>query len=585
MFKAGPALQGAYVAPTPGRLVGVRFTFQAGGPIRSTPAVAGNALYVGSSDGCVYALDARDGRLLWRRRTGGGVTASPAIWRGVVYVSSRDGRLYALSAKNGALRWSFRFGPDLGRRNYWDFYMSSPVIAGGRLFIGGGDGALHAVDPASGRQLWRREVGARIRSTPAVAEGHVVFGTQAGEVIALDATTGAVRWRFETQGAAHHFSDKQNDTTSVYASPSVADGVVTVGGRDGELYGIALADGRQLWRTTHDGSSWILSTAIKADEVVVGSGSALILQGADLHTGAERWRVKTAGAVFASPAIAGDAVVYADISGVLAAVGLVDGRPLWRAPLGERIFASPVVAGDTVYVGTDADVLYAFQTAAAGPPATPIKRYVFFDPPKGDDDFDWFFDGIDVALDHRFEVAGYRRVDANALRAAMEAQVTGGGRAVVVFATNYVPPEVLDHPDARALIRRFLEAGGRAVFLGSNPVRFQEDASGAITALDGGPTEAVLGLRYPPLEEERGYHVSSPTAEGRRWGLRSMGVVNGAIRPGQVTTVLARNEFGLATAWTKAYGTRGGLLVQLAAAQRFSDHLDETVLAADHAAP
>jgi hypothetical protein len=72
----------------------------------------------------------------------------------------------------------------------------------------------------------------------------------------------------------------------------------------------------------------------------------------------------------------------------------------------------------------------------------------------------------------------------------------------------------------------------------------------------------MLGVAYPPRKQNFGYHVSTPTAEGRFRGLRDDLVANGGVDPGQVTNVLATDEFGAATAWVKAYPS-GGAVIQL----------------------
>src|SRR4051794_18628340 len=72
MFKGGPALTGVYAAPSPYGYRGIRFTFRAGAPIRSTPARAGGLLYFGSSDGVFHALDEASGAERWRFQAGGG---------------------------------------------------------------------------------------------------------------------------------------------------------------------------------------------------------------------------------------------------------------------------------------------------------------------------------------------------------------------------------------------------------------------------------------------------------------------------------------------------------------------------------
>lgn len=62
----------------------------------TSPAVANGAVYVGSTDGNTYALNAATGAKLWNYTTGGAVASSPALANGVVYVGSRDHKVYAI---------------------------------------------------------------------------------------------------------------------------------------------------------------------------------------------------------------------------------------------------------------------------------------------------------------------------------------------------------------------------------------------------------------------------------------------------------------------------------------------------------
>ena len=63
--------------------------------------MAEGVIYVGSTDGSTYALDAVAGDLLWRYETGSYVYSSPAVVNGVVYVGSADNHVYALDASTG----------------------------------------------------------------------------------------------------------------------------------------------------------------------------------------------------------------------------------------------------------------------------------------------------------------------------------------------------------------------------------------------------------------------------------------------------------------------------------------------------
>ena len=51
-------------------------------------------LYVGSSDGKLYALDARSGEKRWEYEVGDALTATPAIAAGRLVIGAQDGRIY-----------------------------------------------------------------------------------------------------------------------------------------------------------------------------------------------------------------------------------------------------------------------------------------------------------------------------------------------------------------------------------------------------------------------------------------------------------------------------------------------------------
>ena len=118
------------------------------GDTASAPALSGDRLVVGTADGRVCAFSAKDGALLWSAQTGaslsslqpyqrGGsdVNSSPAILGDNVYVGASDGEVHALALANGATVGSYRLGVPIA---------SSPLIAGDTLYIGGYDGNLYA---------------------------------------------------------------------------------------------------------------------------------------------------------------------------------------------------------------------------------------------------------------------------------------------------------------------------------------------------------------------------------------------------------------------------------------------------------
>ena len=139
----------------------LRWRFETGDVIRSSPTVTGGAVYVGSNDNHVYALDAATGVLLWKHDTGGWVQYSPVVSGGRVYLgalSDGDYKVHAFDASSGALVWvaamPYPVGPEF-----------TVTIAGGKLYARGAFGEFHALDAATGRaglELRRRRDGSGI---------------------------------------------------------------------------------------------------------------------------------------------------------------------------------------------------------------------------------------------------------------------------------------------------------------------------------------------------------------------------------------------------------------------------------------
>lgn len=122
------------------------WTFETGGSVRSSPAAVHGVVYVGSDDGCLYAISACSGRLIWRFQTGDSIRSSPAISQGIVYVGSNDGNVYAISEITGELHWSFTTEYEVS---------SSPAILNNVIYIGSGDGNLYALSAFSGQEIWK----------------------------------------------------------------------------------------------------------------------------------------------------------------------------------------------------------------------------------------------------------------------------------------------------------------------------------------------------------------------------------------------------------------------------------------------
>lgn len=549
---------------------GIRFTLATHGPIRGSPLVSGGRVYIGSTDGFLYAADAKSGEQRWKFLAGA-VDSTPVAANGIVYFTARPGSLYAVNAASGRLVWKADFGADSGTHDYWDYFLSSPVLAGDAVVVGAGDGYVRALDARTGKPRWRFDAGARVRSTPAIADGLVVVGTTSGHVVALHERDGSLAWRFATAGASHKFEDASNDTTSVMATPSIAQARVFVGGRDGYLYALDLHRGEQLWRTTHDESSWILSTLTGDGRLYVGSGSANIVQAAEPATGAEIWRSPTRAAIFARVVRSGDTLVFTDFAGNVQGIDRATGERLWQFPMGHRSLSTPAIAGGIVYCASDSGILFALDAASEpGPRSGAPRRIVYTAGAPAPGGFSWFQNGVDSALASQLKGRGYEAMDTSDLAAFMRRYGRTSPRAVVVLADNRIAPALVETFEGRPLIRRFLDSGGKVVLVGPNPLAYVLDDSGALAGIDLGIPGRIFGVEYFPLEDSGGYYASDPTPEGRRIGIRSPFVVSASAARGEGIEAVARDEFGRASAWLRSYGAEPGtglLQIQLPRAE------------------
>jgi outer membrane protein assembly factor BamB len=170
-FRGDAAHAGAYPGEGPRQFHRVKWKFPTGHRIVSSPVYANGAIYFGGDDGNVYAVDAADGHQLWKRSTGGPVAATPTVADGRrVRRQLRRQVLRASTPAPGALRWKIATG---GERRFeakglhgmqpknqtiadpFDVYLSSPVLGGGSVYFGSGDGNVYAVDATTGEVKWK----------------------------------------------------------------------------------------------------------------------------------------------------------------------------------------------------------------------------------------------------------------------------------------------------------------------------------------------------------------------------------------------------------------------------------------------
>jgi outer membrane protein assembly factor BamB len=200
------------------------------GASETSPTVVGSRVFIGTAEGFVYCLRARDGKTLWRYPAGGPVKGAIAYDRHKVFFGAYDGKVYALSAATGKRIWTTP-------RGYGRFY-STPAVAYSRVYIGSTNGGVYAFDERTGDVAWTRPTGSYVYSSPAVWHGRVYIGSYDHNFYALDAATGNPDWKFPTPGP-------------ISGPATVVDGVVYFShlchGCQRHTYGLNARTGRRVW--------------------------------------------------------------------------------------------------------------------------------------------------------------------------------------------------------------------------------------------------------------------------------------------------------------------------------------------------
>jgi outer membrane protein assembly factor BamB len=414
------------------------------------------------------------------------------------------------------------------------------------VYIGSGDGYLYVLDARTGKGIWRARTGGRIRSAPAIANGAAYVGSFDGYLYAFDANTGKLRWRYATEGAHLNSADYGYDRRSIQSSPAVRNGKVFFGSKDGSLYAVDARSGALRWRKTASVYWYMSAPAVDRNLVFSGNSDGRFVQALDAASGRVAWQFNTGINVFASPSVANGVVYTGAWDGKLYALDEISGRQLWSfATSGRRIFSSASVSGNRIFFGADDGGIYALNTAAR----QSLDKAVFYDPQLA------AYSTVAEAKDvyDFLSARGYTALDAHSIGGYLNARIGDRRESVVVFAMDALPAQ-LGKGAAQSVLRRYLDSGGKVVWIGSPPLLLggKPLKQVQITDLDRERARALLGVSY-----ERGTFdpmTAFVTPDGQQWGLAGSWLSAWPADPESVTSVLARDEQGLAACWVRSYG-------------------------------
>ena len=341
------------VVPAPaaaGRVFATSWSFQTHGTVSTVPAVVGGAAYLGSMDGCVYALDVTTGALLWSFASNNQVMSEPLVVDGRVFFGTGNkgmgvtpaaelvrgtgaSALYALDAKTGRQLW---MTPTLGGN------MPTTAYRDGILYDVGGGRTFYAVSAATGAVLWSLPIWSYVSmSSPTLVGDIAIFGSALPSALTgINVRTHEVAWSISLPSVPSGIDD---------VTPAAADGVAYVQAPEGAAFkrivemAVRASDGTVLWQRT------LVTDLDNVLQRALGEGALAA------HDGEEAGVATVAHGVLyvGSPALPG-----------LWALDAQTGSPVWKrpAPVGPGIRTAPVVSGDRIYA-TDNTRLFVLDAA------------------------------------------------------------------------------------------------------------------------------------------------------------------------------------------------------------------------------
>lgn len=276
--------------------------------------------------------------------------------------------------------WDFSLGDGEGRR----WLRQRPTLDGNRLYATNDDGEVLALDAATGKGIWaanavnvertrswvtfwrRKAPEAGLTGSPGVGEGLVVVGGRNGEVVAFAADNGAKKWAAKV-------------TSEVLSAPRIIGNRVIVRSNDGRVFGFDAADGTRKW--VFDRGLPALSVRGNASPVGAGGltfigyddGSLVALRDED---GLQVWEQSVAepegrtelermADIDGEIVIDGDQLYAASAHDKVMALSAPTGQPLWTHDVGS--YGGVAVAGDKLLVSDRNGDVWALDRATGNP--------------------------------------------------------------------------------------------------------------------------------------------------------------------------------------------------------------------------
>ena len=232
--------------------------------------------------------------------------AQPIIAQNNIFTMDAETIVSAYSLKKGSKLWSTEITP---RDEEDDHINGGLAFENGNIYATTGFGQVVALNAKTGKILWRRNVGAPLRTAPTAQSNRIFAITVTNKLFALNGQTGDVLWM--------HAGIEETTNLLGGGSPAIDNGVVVAPYSSGELVALKVQNGTELWTDSLTGGRRSLGTT-------------------------------TLSSIRGRPIIDRNIVFAVSNSGQLTAINLLIGRRIWERNIGG--VESPWIAGNYLFL-------------------------------------------------------------------------------------------------------------------------------------------------------------------------------------------------------------------------------------------
>jgi outer membrane protein assembly factor BamB len=281
------------------------------------------------ADGTLAAIDAANGKILWRSQFGGEIISNTLFEDNKLYlinkiIDENEPQLVArsVSAATGLTLWQKNLSLDDSSRIFVSASGNNSIVLVSET------GQILFMDKTSGAEIFRKELQTTVTAAPLLFENKVFIGTSENKITAFPASAAG--------GGENVFA--LNLPNSPTGSLFVSAFTLVVGDRSGSVQAFRLADRKLLWKT-RTGAQIVDITEVSGDFLISSNDGFVYLLAA--KTGDRIWKKRLPGRLIGKPLVYNNFVLLQTIDGAAALIlDLNSGKPVNQILFGENAFSA-----------------------------------------------------------------------------------------------------------------------------------------------------------------------------------------------------------------------------------------------------